>query len=453
MARRLDFWFDYTCPYAWLASTQVEALAARTGDDLRWRPMLLGGVFRARAVPQKLYATLSPPKARHNADDLDRWARLFGVALVMPAGHPMRSVEALRATLATGCDPRVIHGFYRAYWVEGREISAESTMRDVLTAAGHDADAVLATLGGDALRDALRAETERAVALGIFGAPAYVIDDATLYWGQDRMHFVEGLSREAYLAGLSGPPPNPSQVWEGASEWGRSAAGPNLFSVSEAPSQTCEGVGAGPPPDSPPPTRHNSMAHTLEIYWDFSSPFAYLGSTQAKALAERTGATLVWRPMLLGGLFKAIGQDIVPLNSWSDAKRRYYFDDMHRWAEFWGVPLSFPAVFPVNSIKAMRAYLALPEERREAYREAVFKAYWAEGRDIGDEAVLAEILGSDAAAVLARTQEPAVKQALIDATKRAEENGVFGAPTWVVDGADLYWGQDRIPLVERALRR
>jgi 2-hydroxychromene-2-carboxylate isomerase len=412
MARRLDFWFDYTCPYAYLASTQVEALAARTGDCLRWRPMLLGGVFRAHATPQKLFATLSPPKARHNADDLARWSAAFDAPLAMPAAHPLRSVEALRATLATGCDPRVIHGFFRAYWVEGREVSAEATLRDVLTGAGHEADAVLAAIASEALKAALRAETGRAVALGIFGAPAYVIDDATLYWGQDRMHFVEGLSREGYLA-----------------------------------------TGSGPSPHHPHPTRNKLMAHTLEIYWDFSSPFAYLGATQARALAERTGATLVWRPMLLGGLFKAIGQETVPLNAWSDAKRRYYFDDMTRWAEFWGVPLNFPGVFPVNSLKALRAYLALPEDRRDAYREAVFRAYWVDGRDIGDESVLAEILGDDASAVLARTHDPAVKQALLDATKEAEARGVFGAPTWVVDGAELYWGQDRIPLVERALRR
>lgn len=402
MARRLDFWFDYTCPYAYLASTRVEALAARTGDELRWRPMLLGGVFRARATPQRLFATLSPAKAKHNADDLARQAGALGVGLVTPAGHPLRSVEALRATLATGCDPRVIHGFYRAYWVEGREVSDPATMRDVLAAAGHDADAVLRAVEGDALRDALRAETDRAVALGIFGAPAYVLDDATLYWGNDRAHFVEGLTREAYFA---------------------------------------------------QPTKDKSMAHTLEIYWDFSSPFAYLGATQAKALAERTGATLVWRPMLLGGLFKAIGQELVPLNTWSDAKKRYTFDDMHRWAEFWGVPFNFPSVFPVNSIKALRTWLALPEDRRDAFREGVFRAYWADGKDIGDEAVLAEHLGDDAAAVLARTNDPAVKQALIEATKHAEAQGVFGAPTWVVDGTELFWGQDRIPLVERALRR
>ncbi|MBP6830703.1 MAG: 2-hydroxychromene-2-carboxylate isomerase [Deltaproteobacteria bacterium] len=402
MPRRLDFWFDYTCPYAYLASTQVESLARRTGDELHWRPMLLGGVFRANATPQKLFATLSPQKAKHNADDLERWSREFDAPLRMPPGHPMRSVEALRATLATSCDPAVIHGFFRAYWVDNREISDPATMRDVLTAAGHDADAVLPRVAGEALRDALRRETEQAVALGIFGAPAYVIDGAALYWGQDRAHFVEGLTPERYLS---------------------------------------------------QPTKEPSMAHTLEIYWDFSSPFAYLGATQAKALAERTGATLVWRPMLLGGLFKSIGQELVPLNTWSDAKRRYYFEDMNRWAEFWGVPLNFPAVFPVNSIKALRAYIALPEERRDAFRDAVFRAYWAEGRDIGDEAVLSEYLGDDAAQVLARTNDPEVKKALVDATKHAESAGVFGAPTWVVDGTELYWGQDRIPLVERALRR
>lgn len=402
MARRLDFWFDYTCPYAYLASTQVESLAERSGDDLRWRPMLLGGVFRANATPQKLFASLSPQKAAHNANDMARWAQLFNVPLSMPAAHPLRSVEALRATLATDCDPRVIHGFFHAYWVEGREISSPETMRAVLGAAGYDAAAVLKAVEGDALREALRVVTDEAIGLGVFGAPAYVVEGKTLFWGQDRAHFVERLSAVDLV---------------------------------------------------PPPPRSHRMSHTLEIYWDFSSPFAYLGATQAKALAERTGATLVWRPMLLGGLFKAIGQDLVPLNTWSDAKRRYYYDDMHRWAEFWGVPFQFPAVFPVNSIKALRAYLALPAERQDAFREATFRAYWAEGRDIADDAVLASIIGSDAAEVLARTQEPAVKQALAEATKRAESAGVFGAPTWVVDGKDLYWGQDRIPLVERALTR
>jgi len=183
-----DFWFDYSCPYAYLASTQVAALAARTGAELRYKPMLLGGVFRAVGMPQRLFAELSPQKARHNARDMERWAELFGVPLTMPAAHPMRTVEALRATLLSGVDPRVVDGFYRAYWVDGRAPSEEGTMRDVLGAAGHDASALLPRL--DEMRDELRLRTDEAIALGIFGAPAFVVE-GELYWGQDRMGFVE----------------------------------------------------------------------------------------------------------------------------------------------------------------------------------------------------------------------------------------------------------------------
>lgn len=186
--RSFDFWFDYSCPYAYLASTQVEALAARAKAKLVYKPMLLGGVFRAVRTPQNLFNELPPAKARHNALDMHRWAELFGVPLTMPAAHPMRTVEALRATLVCGIDPRVITGFYRAYWIEGRPPSAPETMRDVLTTAGHEADRVLTAL--DSVKDDLRARTDEAIALGIFGAPAFVVA-GEMYWGQDRMQFVE----------------------------------------------------------------------------------------------------------------------------------------------------------------------------------------------------------------------------------------------------------------------
>jgi 2-hydroxychromene-2-carboxylate isomerase len=185
----LDFWFDYSCPYAYLGSTQVEALAARAGAALRYCPMLLGGVFRAVHTPQNLSEVLSPAKKRHNGLDMLRWAEVFGVPLHMPAGHPFRTVEALRATLATGIDPKVVHGFYCAYWIDGRAPSEEATMRDVLSAAGHDPGAVLSRL--DAFKDDLRVRTDRAIALGIFGAPAFVVDGDQLFWGQDRLLFVE----------------------------------------------------------------------------------------------------------------------------------------------------------------------------------------------------------------------------------------------------------------------
>ncbi len=396
MSGTLDFWFDYSCPYAYLGSTQVEAVAARSGRELRFRPMLLGGVFKANSTPQNLMNVLSPAKAKHNADDMSRWAEVFGVPLYMPAGHPLRTVEALRATLATNIDPKVIRGFFRAYWVEGRGPSEPDTVRRVLTEAGHDADRVMAAMNEPAIKDELRARTDEAIALGVFGAPAYVVDGKELYWGQDRATFFGG-------------------------------------------------------PDIVDRARKPTMAHTLEIYWDFSSPFAYLGSTQAEALAKRTGAKLVWRPMLLGGLFKTIGQVEVPIATWSKAKQGYYWKDMQRWAEHWSVPFQFNTNFPVNSLKAMRVYLALPEARRAAYREAMFEAAWVSDKNISDDGVLKSAIGEGADEILQKTQDAAVKQELIAATQRAADAGVFGAPTWIVDEKELFWGQDRIPLVERAL--
>jgi 2-hydroxychromene-2-carboxylate isomerase len=184
----LHFWFDYSCPYAYLASTQVAALARRTRADLVYEPMLLGGVFRSVGTSQRLFAELSPAKAKHNVLDMQRWAQLFCVPLEIPSGHPMRTVEALRATLLAKIDPRVIDGFYRAYWVDGRAPSDEGTMRDVLGAAGHDASAIIARLAE--AKDDLHARTSKAIALGIFGAPAFVVGEE-LFWGQDRLEFVE----------------------------------------------------------------------------------------------------------------------------------------------------------------------------------------------------------------------------------------------------------------------
>lgn len=402
----LDFWFDYSCPYAYLASFVAERAARLRNEPLGWQPMLLGGVFRARGTAQNLMGELSPAKAAHNLADMQRWASLLGVPLTVPAGHPFRTVEALRATLATQVDPAVVRGFYRAYWVDNAPVSEPAVLERVLREAGHDPSVVLERAASAAIKDELRERTDRALAHGIFGAPAFVVTGASgtteMFWGLDRLAFVTGLG------------------------------------VGET-------YGLGEP-------RYDaSMAHTLDIYWDFSSPFAYLGSTQAEALAARTGATLRWQPMLLGGLFRSIGQVDAPLLTWSDAKKEHSMRDMQRWADLYGVPLRFPSKFPISSVKAMRCWLALPEAERATFRERTFRAYWADGLDISDDAVLSDLIGPSAAEILAATQTPAIKQALITATETAVRRGVFGAPTWIVDERDLFWGQDRVPLVERAL--
>jgi 2-hydroxychromene-2-carboxylate isomerase len=398
-ARSLDFWFDYTCPYAYLASTQAAALAARMGVTLTYCPLLLGGVFRANETPQKLFATLAPGKASHNMADMQRWAERFGVVLKMPEGHPIRSVEALRATLATGIDPRVVEAFYRAYWVDNADIGDRTVIADVVSSAGHDPARVLAAIDTPAVKDDLRARTDRAIALGIFGVPSWVVDGAHLYWGQDRLHFVEGLARDLSAAVVK------------------------------------------------------ETAATLDVYWDFSSPFAYLGATQVASLAARTGARVRWRPLLLGGLFRSLGTPDVPIAGFPEAKRRYYGQDLDRWAAYWGVPFRFPSRFPISTVRALRVYLALPEAHRDAYRDRVFRAYWADDRDITDGDVLASCIddAAVAGAALAAAAGENVKAALREATDHAAAQGVFGVPTFAV-GGELFWGQDRLALVEDALR-
>lgn len=402
----MDFYFDYSCPYAYLAFTQLARLEAQAGQSVRMKPMLLGGVFAANGTPQNLMNVLGQAKAQHNFADMQRWARVFGVPLRIPSEHPRRTVEALRATLLTGVDREVVTGFYRAYWELGRAPSDEATIRDVLGAAGHDAHAVLARMGDADLKQALRDATDEAIGKGIFGAPSFVRDDGELFWGQDRMHLAFDLPIAC------------------------------LFSGRSAMHSREDGA-------------VKMSTHTIDLYWDFSSPYAYLASTQAEALAARTGATLVWHPMLLGGVFKAIGQADAPLLAFSEAKRAYMLRDLHRWAAYWKVPFRFPTRFPMNTVKALRVYLALPEARRADFRAASFRALWADDRDISDDAVLRELAADDS--IIERISDPAIKQALFAATDQALKAGVFGAPTFIVDGKELYWGQDRMPLMEAAL--
>lgn len=405
-ARSLDFWFDYTCPFAYLASTRVRELGADMGVTPSYHPMLLGGVFQAQGTPQNLASTLSPSKASHNFADMKRWAARFGVPLSMPASHPMRSVEALRATLATGIDPAVVDGFYEAYWVDNRDIANVDVIGDVVERAGHDRATAFAKMASSEIKDELRRRTDEAVALGIFGAPTFIVDGEHLYWGQDRMDFVRGQRAEHDTEGV--PTPRVVELEPGK--------------------------------------------RTIEVYWDFSSPFAYLGQSQIERLAALASARVVWRPLLLGGLFRAVGSPSVPIATFSEAKRRHVMLDLGRWAAHWGVPFRFPAKFPIRSVRALRVWLALPEEHRDAFRAATFRAYWEEGRDIEDDAVLVECIGDVALAnrAFALADTDSVKEQLRAATEAAAARGVFGVPTFVV-GDELYWGQDRLELALEAL--
>jgi 2-hydroxychromene-2-carboxylate isomerase len=405
----LELWFDFSCPYAYLASRRALTL----GVPIDWRPMLLGGVFRGIGSGDGPMATQSLAKATHNLHDMHRWAEVFDVPFRMPAGHPMRTVRALRTLLGLPHSrwPDAIAALYAAYWQRGEDVTQDAVIASALRGAGVPDGQIAAALAGaetEAIKDELRRRTDEAIALGIFGAPAWIWRDReVLVWGQDRMAWVEAIN-----AG-----------WD---------------------------PDAGPPPGGPRPFAAGACSGSVEVFLDVSSPFAYLALTQLPALAKVANVALT--PILLGGLFKEIGQANVPLFAMPPPKTKYVGREMTRWANWWGVPFATPSKFPQRTVTAQRLIL-LAGERRLDLALALARAMWAEGRDLESDAELVQILEANgfSRSLVATAQEPGIKQQLIDNTARAKDLGVFGVPSFLVNGKHLFWGQDRLELVARAL--
>lgn len=188
----------------------------------------------------------------------------------------------------------------------------------------------------------------------------------------------------------------------------------------------------------------------LEFFYDFTSPYSYLASERVEALAARAGATLHWRPFLLGGVLKATGNR-APIET--PAKGRHMLVDLQRWSDRLGIPLRFPAVFPVPSILALRAALAAGRRGQIVpFTHAVFRAVWVEGKEIGKPEELAAVLlaaGLDGPGLVEAA--PGEKETLTKQTQEAVERGAFGAPSFFV-GSELFVGNDRMDFVEEALR-
>ena len=187
----------------------------------------------------------------------------------------------------------------------------------------------------------------------------------------------------------------------------------------------------------------------LELFFDLASPYSYLAATQMPELARRTGATVVWRPMVLGAVFKACGNDMPAKVA---NKGRWMGQDLQRWATHYGVPWHFSSHFPLNTVKAMRLVL-VDDAKAEAVALAAFRSLWADDRNITEEAELRRIAaaaGLDPDAALAAIEDARIKDRLRANTDEAIARGAFGAPTMFVDD-QLFWGNDRLQFVEAAL--
>lgn len=192
----------------------------------------------------------------------------------------------------------------------------------------------------------------------------------------------------------------------------------------------------------------------VEFFFDFISPYAYLGSTQIEAVAERHGRQVDWKPLLIGiTIMKVMGMKPlleVPL------KGDYLYKDAPRMARLLGVPFRHHGLKGINSVAASRAYLWIRSRdaaMAKRFAQRIFARLWVEGRDITSPQASAEeatALGMDASALLAALESPEIKQSLKDAVDSAMARGVFGVPYFIADGEPI-WGGDRLWMLEHWL--
>lgn len=193
------------------------------------------------------------------------------------------------------------------------------------------------------------------------------------------------------------------------------------------------------------------MSKTIDFYYDYISPASYFAWVRLQEIAARHGAKINYKPMLLGGVFKAHG-NLPPISV--PAKFEWMKKDFARTAEYYSIPYRFNPHFIFNTVSAMRgAMWAQTAGRLEDYNQAMYQAAWADGKDISDAAVIQDVLtnaGFDVDEIQQAIAQPDIKQALISATDAAVERGVFGAPTMFVDD-EIFFGQDRLDSLERTL--
>jgi 2-hydroxychromene-2-carboxylate isomerase len=188
-AAQLDFWFELASTYSYPAAMRIAPLAQQRGVDVRWRPFLLGPIFKAQGWPNSPF-NIYPAKGRYMWRDLQRLCASLDLPFVRPEVFPQNTILASRVALLAlpqGWGEDYCRAIYRAEFGDGRDIGEAPMLTDIIRALGQDSERVLTQGQSDEIKAALRAQTEEAQTLGIFGAPSFVTSDGELFWGNDRL--------------------------------------------------------------------------------------------------------------------------------------------------------------------------------------------------------------------------------------------------------------------------
>jgi 2-hydroxychromene-2-carboxylate isomerase len=190
--REIELFFDIGSAYSYLASTQMAGLTKRTGVPVRWRPFLLGAVFKATGNGSPVQV---PAKGRWMMGDLMMWAKHYGIPARLPSRFPLNTLRTQRALVAAertaaAALPAFATALFHAFWAEDQDVSSDAVIAATARAAGIDGDAIVGAIDAPETKDQLRATTDEAVKRGAFGAPAMFVGDV-LFWGNDRLGLLE----------------------------------------------------------------------------------------------------------------------------------------------------------------------------------------------------------------------------------------------------------------------
>ncbi|TID16457.1 protein disulfide [Venturia nashicola] len=453
----LEFYYDISCPFAYIASTRIEALASRVNADLIWTPVLLGAIYRETSAPQGAAGSASdvfnPTKKNISAASFARTIKRYQIPYNPSSTHLRKTTTALRLIHHVSNNERaaLTKALYKAYWVDEADITDRKVLLDIARKSGIASAGQLDedVFGHEEDRRKLERATHDVIKRGSPGVPAFWVKDEVwtdakgkrrqgrLYWGQDRMLFVEAQLRALQLRVPLEKVPNistlhPRCVW-------------NV------------------------PRDLVNKGVKLEIWYDFSSPWAFLGWTQLESFKKTFGSGLQieMKPTLLGALFREIGAPNAPMSVLSEQKRNYANLDISDWPRLWNavdaqehtmdkpIEFRFPEKFPIRTPTLLRCAIVDP-----SCIPVLYRACWERNLDMSDEKVLAKTLteaGFDSSELLTKASKQSIKDTLRANTQEAKDNGLCGVPSyrvshrtsngWKVNGG-ITWGQDESNVVK-----
>ena len=196
----------------------------------------------------------------------------------------------------------------------------------------------------------------------------------------------------------------------------------------------------------------------FEFFFDCSSPWTYLAFSRIHSVIEKYNIEPIWKPILVGGVFNEVNKDIYAQRENPNPRKfKYSRKDMQDWAELANIKIIWPSIFPVNAVKMMRIAIVAEEENKLIeFANCCFKSYWEDDLNVGDEGILEKILidcDMDPAKIFQLIESDKIKNKLRKNTENLIERGGFGSPTIFINDTDMYFGNDRIELVDYKLSK